>query len=257
MVIISASDNSKLNDSSSPDSRGVENIPLRSLADNIITIQSNTEILNDLSGSVRSIESRLSHLENSVATSQKEVSELKPRVATVESESKMIKSNLSLLVEENVRSTSEFSLLKGRTMRIESRDTEKNLLLWNVPVNDEESAKKIFEKVITDGIGLNLDFEYSVVDINREKQFIKVEVARREAQILILKNARMLKNKSILGHFNIFVTDDAPQSVREVLRKLFAVRLTLLNSGVNCGDVWVTKSIPPLLCIRQCPTHSL
>jgi len=35
-------------------------------------------------------------------------------------------------------------------------------------VNDEESAKKIFEKVITDGIGLNLDFKYSVVDINRE-----------------------------------------------------------------------------------------
>ena len=23
--------------------------------------------------------------------------------------------------------------------------------------------------------------------------------------------------------------------------------------GVNRGDVWVTKSIPPLLCISQCP----
>ena len=84
----------------------------------------------------------MSHLENSVATSQKEVYELKPRIATVESESKMKKKNLSLLAEENVRLTSEFSLLKGRTMRIENRDTEKNLLLWNVPVNDEESAKK-------------------------------------------------------------------------------------------------------------------
>ena len=120
-------------------------------------------------------------------------------------------------------------------------------------VNDEESAKKIFERVITDGIGLNLDFKYSVVDINREKKFIKVEVARKEARILILKNARRLKNKSILEHSNIFVTDDAPQSVREVRRKLFAVRLKLLNSGVNRGDIWVTKSIPPLLCIRQCP----
>jgi len=75
MAIISASDNSMLNDSSSPNSRKVENISLRSLADNIstilATIQSNTEILNDLSGSVRSIESRLSHLENSAAISQK------------------------------------------------------------------------------------------------------------------------------------------------------------------------------------------
>jgi len=44
----------------------------------------------------------------------------------------MLKSNLSLLAEENVRLTSELSLLKGRTMKIESRDTEKNLLLWNV-----------------------------------------------------------------------------------------------------------------------------
>ncbi|XP_065557853.1 uncharacterized protein LOC136025791 [Artemia franciscana] len=56
MAIISASDNSMLNDSSSPNSRRVENISLRSLADNIstilATIQSNTEILNDLSGSV-------------------------------------------------------------------------------------------------------------------------------------------------------------------------------------------------------------
>ena len=66
-------------------------------------------------------------------------------------------------------------------------------MLWNVPVNDEKSAKKIIEKVITNGIGLNLDFEYSVVDINRGKTFIKVEVARKEAQILILKNARRLK----------------------------------------------------------------
>jgi len=31
------------------------------------------------------------------------------------------------------------------------------------------------------------------------------------------------------------------------------VRLKLLNSGVNRGDVWVMKSILPLLCIRQCP----
>ena len=49
------------------------------------------------------------------------------------------------------------------------------------------------------------------------------------------------------------MTDDAPQSVRELRRKLFAVRSKLLNSGVNRGDVWVTKSITPLLCIRQCP----
>ena len=49
------------------------------------------------------------------------------------------------------------------------------------------------------------------------------------------------------------MTDDAPQSVQEVRRKFFAVRLKLLNSGVNREDVWVTKSIPPLLCIRQCP----
>ena len=82
------------------------------------------------------------------------------------------KNNLSLLAEENVRLTSELSLLKGSTMRIESRDTENNLLLWNVPVNDEESARKIFEKVITDRIGLNFDFEYSVVDINREFFFL-------------------------------------------------------------------------------------
>ena len=83
MAIILASANSMLDDSSSLDSRRVENISLRSLADNINTIFAT--ILNDLSGSVRSIESRLLRLENSVATSQKKVSELKPRIDTIES----------------------------------------------------------------------------------------------------------------------------------------------------------------------------
>ena len=40
--------------------------------------------------------------------------------------------------------------------------------------------------------------------------------------------------------------DDAMQSIREVQRELFTMRLKLLNSGVNRGDVWVTKLIPPL-----------
>ena len=91
------------------------------------------------------------------------------------------KNNLSLLAEENVRLTSELSLLKGSTMRIESRDTENNLLLWNVPVNDEESARKIFEKVITDGIGLNLEFEYSVVDIIREKKMYQSGTCKKRS----------------------------------------------------------------------------
>ena len=71
--------------------------------------------------------------------------------------------------------------MKERTIRIESRDTENNLLLWNVPANDEESAKKIFEKVITDGIGLNLDFEYSVVDINREKKIYQSGTCKKRS----------------------------------------------------------------------------
>ena len=150
MAITSKSDNSMLNDSSSPDSRWVENISLRLLADNIstilATIQSNTEILNDLSGLVRSIESRLSHLENSAATFQKEVSELKPRIATVESESKMKKIFLSRLAEENVRLTSELSLLKGFTMRIESRNTEKIYRFGMSHLMMNNQLKKIFKK---------------------------------------------------------------------------------------------------------------
>ena len=42
-------------------------------------------------------------------------------------------------------------------------------------------------------------------------------------------------------------------SVQETRRKSFALRLKLLKSGVNRGEVWVTKSIAALLCIRQCP----
>ena len=80
-----------------------------------------------------------------------------------------------------------------------------------------------------------------------------MEFARKEVRILTLRNARRLKNKSILEYCNIFVTDVAPQSVREVRRILFAAKLKLLNSRVNHGDVWVTKMILPLLCIRQSP----
>ena len=118
-------------------------------------------------------------------------------------------------------------------------------MLWNVPVNDEESAKKALEKVITDGIGLNLDFEYSVVDINRERKLIKLESAKNPNSYI--DNTRRLIKKSVLKYSDIFVTDDAPQSVREVRRKLFTVRL----SEVNRDDVRVTKSILPLLCMRQ------
>ena len=44
--------------------------------------------------------------------------------------------------------------------------------------------KKIFDKVITDGNGLNLDFENSVVDINREKKISKWKLQEKKPEFL-------------------------------------------------------------------------
>ena len=57
-------------------------------------------------------------------------------------------------------------------------------MLWIVPINDKESATKVLKKVITDGIGLNLDFEYSMVDINCIKNLSKWKLQEKKPKFM-------------------------------------------------------------------------
>ena len=50
---------------------------------------------------------------------------------------------------------------------------------------------------------------------------------------------------------NIYLTDDMALPVREARRKLPALRKKTMDCQICQLDVWVSKSVPPLLCIQR------
>ena len=61
--------------------------------------------------------------------------------------------------------------------------------------------------------------------------FLKFEVPSKLIRNEILSNAKKLKNKNIGGFEKIFLTDDAPKSIRYVRKKLLSVKF---NSLLEC-----------------------
>ena len=183
--------------------------------------------------------------------SNKEIAELKPRISAIEDEASNLKVQISVLANENVRLTTELSAVKHNLQQVESKETRKNVILWNVSASDVESAKNVFEKVVKDGLEYEQNCDFSVLEYGKEKKFIKIEMHSIETRLALLKNAKKLNRKVVMNFSNIYLTDDMPLSVRETRQKLLALRKKINDCQIRELDVWVTKSVPPLLCIRR------
>ena len=65
----------------------------------------------------------------------------------------------------------------------------------------------------------------------------------------VLKQARKLRGKTIMGNQNVFISNDSPPSVREVRKKLLDIRTSIREK--TGFETWIARSIPPSLCIRR------
>jgi chromosome segregation ATPase len=181
----------------------VEELSIKSLADNIAiilaTVKDNSTALQGLTDSMKTVENRLLEVEKSVTDSNKEISELKPRISAIEDEASNLKVQISVLANENVRLTNKLSAVNHNLQRVESKETRKNVILWNVSASDMESAKNVFEKVVKDGLEYEQNCDFSVLEYGKEKKFIKIEMHSIETRLALLKNAKKLNRKVVMN----------------------------------------------------------
>ena len=81
---------------------------------------------------------------------------------------------------------------------------------------DTVNAKAIFDSIISSCLGIHEVPKYTIADVKPEKKLIKVIMENRELKVAVLKQARNLRGKTIMGNQNVFLSDDSPPSVREV-----------------------------------------
>ena len=222
----------------------MEGISLKSLADSLsLVLQTVKETLNELNVNFKGLEERISKIEESVLESELEVEGIKPTVISMEVETKDLKSLISVLDDENSLLKLQLSSLNHTMMELESKETDKNILVWNVTMNDTVKAKAIFDSIISSCLGIHEVPKYTKADKKPEKKLIKVIMENRKLNVAVLKQARNLCGKTIMGNQNVFLSDDSPLSVREVQKKLLAIRTSIREK--TCFETWITRSIPP------------
>ena len=110
----------------------IEGISLKSLADSLSlvlqTVKENSTTLNELNVNFKGLDQRISKIEESVLESKLEVEGIKPKVISLEVETNDLKSHISVLVDENSLLKSQLSSIKHTMMKLESKETDKNIL---------------------------------------------------------------------------------------------------------------------------------
>ena len=101
-------------------------------------------------------------------------------------------------------------------MKLESKEIDKNILVWNVTAIDTVNAKAIFDSIISSCLGIHEVPKYTIADVKPEKKLIKFIMENRELKVAVLKQARNLRGKNYHGQSECFLYDDSPPSVREV-----------------------------------------
>ena len=201
----------------------MEEISLKSLADNLsLVLQTVKENSNELNVNFKGLGQRIYKIEES--ESKLKVEGIKPQVISLEVETNDLKSLISVLVDENSLLKSQLSSLKHTMMKLESKKSDKNILVWNVTAIDTVNAKAIFDSIISSCLGIHEVLKYTIADVKPEKKLIKVIMENRELKVAVLKQARNLRGKTIMDNQNVFLSDDSPPSVREVRKKLLAIR---------------------------------
>ena len=55
-------------------------------------------------------------------------------------------------------------------MKVESMETDKNILIWNVLAQDSNDAKILFEDIVSQGLEMSMKPECSVMEVNSVKK---------------------------------------------------------------------------------------
>ena len=151
---------------------------LQNLANNLslilTTVQDNSKALANFSASMRRLEDRISKLESAAQYSNREVSELKPEVTKIETDNDNLKLQLSVVVDEAVNLRSQLANMRQALINVESKETEKNFLAWNVVSADINEAKTHFQRIVTQGLGMDVP-EFTVIDSSSMKKYVKVQ----------------------------------------------------------------------------------
>ena len=230
----------------------MEGISLKSLADslNLVlqTVKENSTTLNELNVNLKGLDQRISKIEESVLESKLEVEGIKPKVISLEVETNDLKNHISVMVDENSLLKSQLSSLRHTMMKLEIKETDKNILVWNVTAIDTVNAKAIFDGIISSCLGIHEVLKYTIADVKPEKKLIKVIMENMGLIVAVPKQARNLRGKTIMCNQNGFLSYYSPPSVREVRKKLLAIRTSIREK--TGFETWIARSIPPSLCIR-------
>ena len=146
----------------------MEGISLKSLADSLSlvlqTVKENSTTLNELNINFKGLDQRISKIEESVLESKLEVEGIKPKVISLEVETNDLKNLISELVDENSLLKSQLSSPRHTMMKLESKETDKNILVWNVTATDTVNAKAIFHSIISSCLGIHEVPKYTIAD---------------------------------------------------------------------------------------------
>ena len=204
-------------------SKANDELFLKSLADNFTQmleiVKDNKKVLESIDGRLKALECCISTVESGHTNLSTKVNRVEAEVTGVKSEIDELKKHLCVVSEEARFFRDSTSNLSNRLMSLEYRSNDSNLIVWNVPCESQNEAKVIFENICEDGLQMSEVPEFSIVIVEKEKIFFKVNVRSTDAKVDILKRGKRLKGKLVANHINIHLSDDAPISIR-VARKV-------------------------------------
>ena len=112
------------------------------------------------------MEDRISKLETVTQDSVREVAILKPQVDRVQSVTDDLKLQMHVLSDECANLKAQLGTMRQELMKVESKETDKNILIWNVLAKDSNDAKILFEDIVLQGLEMIVSPECSMTEVN-------------------------------------------------------------------------------------------
>ena len=222
--------------------------PLLKLSEDFVTmlaiVKENGSKLDSIDGRMRSLEQRVISVEKAQLEFHASVTEVQARVVSVESETDSIKNQISVITSEAMALRKNNIDLASRLMMCEYQVSDSNIIVWNLPCDSKEDASEAFKQVCLSGLEVSEVPKFTVLQNMKDQKFFKVNVFSREKKIDLLKVSKNLKGKSVRNLKEIYISDDAPLSVREARKSLFEKKAKLKDIGISA---WVSKTVPPFL----------
>lgn len=232
----------------SASSTSSQNVTLSSLGEKINTlislVKGNGDKLDSLENKIKSLGDRVTQLEVSNSDFQKRNVESDQRISSIENQKDLLKEQYKIMTDEISNQRSAINQTVCRLAKMEFEKLQSNIIVWNVPTDNQQNATEICTSIITEGLELSPVPRLKVLQVNKLKKFIKVEVADKDEKMRILKCAKKLRGKTIAGFHDIYISDDAPPEIRKMRNDLLRKKIKLREIGI---EAWVSKSFPPTL----------